>query len=130
MILYRLLRPDEDPKNGLTAKNPNSNVSVDDHVTKGSSGLPSKYISCCKSLKAVEEFAFKSVVYPKRIVRIELNKHWPSITNIIDLTEKETRETKILNEKGRNFAKHFEEVLVVGKIPPECVFAHKVINKK
>lgn len=125
MELFRLLRPSENPKNGLTAKNPDSNVSVDDHVTKGSSGLPSKYISCCKSLETVKEFASKSVVFPKIFVRIEKNEHWPQSTKIIDLTDTGTREKLILNDKGKNFAMHFKEDLVEGYIPPDCVYEVK-----
>lgn len=72
-ILYRLLRADEDPAKGLTAKDPNSVVTVDFHVSYGSNGSDSRYISCSKTLEGINEFASHSIAFPRRIVRIELN---------------------------------------------------------
>lgn len=123
MILYRLLRADENPLAGLQAKNPNSNVSVDDHVTNGSNlyANPSRYISCCKSLEAVRRFAN----YQQPIVKIELDGNNPTIHSlrIIDLTDLATlnRHIPMSNERGRNFANAFQEVLIEGYIPPECI---------
>lgn len=119
MTLYRLLRFDENPSDGLQAKDPNSSVCVEDHVTNGSSydAKPSKYISCSKSLEAVSRFA----KYQQPIVKIELpTKH---SLRIIDLTDLATLKMHIpmSNEKGRNFANAFQEVLIEGYIPPECI---------
>lgn len=55
MILYILLRSDENPLAWLRAEDPSSSVFVEYHVTHGSSlnAIPSRYISCYKSLEAV-----------------------------------------------------------------------------
>lgn len=61
MFLYRLFRPDEDGQDGLKAKSPLSDTTVFEHVTSGSGGLQSKYISTGGSLDAVKTFRIKSV---------------------------------------------------------------------
>jgi hypothetical protein len=56
-MLYRILRPNQNWELGLFATNPNSDISVVDHVTKGSqSGWKSPYISTYGSLNSVLEF--------------------------------------------------------------------------
>ncbi|XP_061173722.1 uncharacterized protein LOC133182889 [Saccostrea echinata] len=119
VVLYRLLRPNEDPSRGLYAKNPSSDVSVEDHVTDGSRGRGSRFISCCKSYSAIERFVARTWTSPVRIVQIEIDKDDSDIIEVIDLTVPETFEED--NWKGRNFASWAEEVLVVGKISPECI---------
>lgn len=83
MILYRLLRSDEDPSH---AKDPWSPTSIEKHVTRGSHGVSSRYISCSKSLSAIEKFASMSKTSPKRLVKIETRTGWSSI-HPIDLTD-------------------------------------------
>lgn len=117
--MYRLLRNDEHPEMGLTAKNIWSTVSVEQHVTFGSHGIASKYISCCKSEEAVREFASMSHTLPKRIAVFFINENFTS-TNIIDLTNPFVRNSLILNTMGRNFAAKFKEVLIEYNIPKEC----------
>lgn len=51
-VLYRLLRPDEDPAKGLKAKKPNSDVTIDSHVSYGSYGPDSRFI-CSKTLSGI-----------------------------------------------------------------------------
>jgi hypothetical protein len=56
-MFYGLLKPGEKWQDGLKAKDPNSTISVFDHVINGSSWLSkSKYISTCGNLKAVQTF--------------------------------------------------------------------------
>lgn len=119
-ILYRLLRADEDPAKGLTAKDPNSDVTVDFHVSYGSNGSDSRYISCSKTLEGITEFASHSTTFPRRIVRIELNENDPDI-NIIDLTNYYKRIQHVFTQRGINFARKFDEVLVEGRIRAECI---------
>lgn len=95
-------------------------MSVNDHVTNGSRGPASRYISCCKSQKAVDGFAFKSLTCPQTIVEIEIDLNDPSI-EIIDLTDPWTLEELVYYETGRNYARKFKEVLIEGFIPPECI---------
>ncbi|XP_061173720.1 uncharacterized protein LOC133182888 [Saccostrea echinata] len=123
VILYRLLRPDEDPSEGLSAKDPFSDVSVEDHVTYGSGGSESRFISCCKSYSAIERFVAKTWTSPIRIVEIDIDEDDPDIIEIIDLTDPETLDEYFEedNWKGRNYASWAEEVLIVGTISPDCI---------
>lgn len=105
---------------GLSAKDVNSTVSVNDHVTNGSRGPPSKYISCSKSEEAIMDFASKSITQPQTIVKIQIDPDDPSI-EIIDLTDPWTLDELVCDESGRNFARKFDEVLIEGHIPPECI---------
>ena len=112
------MRPEEDPEEGLTAKDPTANISIEDHVLHGSKfNADSQYISCCETLSAARLFASKSRNMT-RIVKIEIDKNTPGIIDIIPLSDFEIEWT---DYKGRNFANKFQEVLVVGHIPKECV---------
>ena len=124
-MLYRLLRPDECCGDGLHAKNPNSTISIFDHVIGGSHGTLSKYISTCGSWGAVNSFRSKSYD-PGLIVKIQKDK-LPSGVAIIDLRRQENRYQYIDNDvdndsirKFNNFAQCFEEVLLIGDVPAWC----------
>lgn len=95
-------------------------MSVEDHVEHGSKGPGSQFISCCKSMSAIKRFSANTFTYPKRAVEMNININ---TCNIIDLTDEGTLDLHISpwNEKARNFARHFEEVLVVGVIPGNCI---------
>ena len=111
------MRPKKDPEKGLTAKDPIANISIEDHVLHGSSpNVKSKYISCSETLSAARQFASKPY-NKKRIVKIEIDRNTPGIIAIISLSDAEIEWT----DTGRNFANKFQEVLVVGHIPKECV---------
>lgn len=120
-ILYRLSRADEDPAKGLTAKDPNSGVTVDSHVSYGSHGSDSRYISCSKTLEGINEFASHSRTFPKRIVRLKINENHPEIKSIIDLTDSYELHRHVFTQQGINFARKFDEVLVEGRIRAECI---------
>lgn len=77
----------------------------------------SRYISCSRSLEAVRRFAGQQ----QQIVRIEIHGNNPNIQQIIDLTDPATFNMLIHNQTGRNFANAFQEVLIEGFIPPECI---------
>ncbi|XP_062598051.1 uncharacterized protein LOC134259489, partial [Saccostrea cucullata] len=123
-VIALLLRPNEDPSRGLSAKDPSSDVTVEEHVTHGSRGPASRFISCCKSYSAIERFVANTWTYPVRIVQIDIDELDPGIIEIIDLTDPKIVDVYFNkdNERGRNFASWAEEVLVVGRIPPECIF--------
>ena len=123
MILYRLLRDNENPSNGLHAKDPYSSISVADHVALGSHGIASRYISCSKSLAAIMTFAAMSRTHPRRLVEISINEITDSHINVIDLTDMFTLAMYIPpdNIRGRNFAHRFQEVLVERHIPADKI---------
>lgn len=126
--MYRLLHPTENPALGLSAKDPEADVTVEEHVTNGSYGRDSQYISCSKSLDAILEFASKSCNYPRRIVEINIDESYPEIEMIIDLTDQDTLDNEIPmdNDRGRNFANYYKEVLIVGYIPKRCITQLKI----
>lgn len=128
MILYRLLRSDEDPSQDLHAKDPWSPTSVEQHVTRGSHGISSRYISCSKSLEAIEKFASMSKTSPKRLVKIETRTGWSSI-HPIDLTDAYILEKYISpeNSKGRRYAEIYQEVLIERYIPKENIICHWIL---
>ena len=83
-MFYRLLRQDESIKNGICAKKPDSTTSVFVHVTEGSYGPQSKYISTCGSSDAVAYLKDKSTK-PGKIVRIDEDNLRLNDVEIIDL---------------------------------------------
>lgn len=126
MSVYRLLRQDEDYTLGLYAKDPASPVSVFDHVLNGSWGSMSKYISTCGDRNVLQNcFVLKSVK-PGKVVMINTNMLQPN--QITDLRQQFQRNQFIplftdqeSKNKFNNFAKKFQEVLLEGYIPPNCI---------
>ena len=122
-MLYRLLRKSEDWQDGLKAKNPNSSLSVFEHVTKGSIGeFKSRYISTCGSLNSVKRLKRKTKTRGAQIVQIS-EDNLPVVK--IDLRTSSNRENhyvlgddsnKSIN-RFNNFARVYEEVLLVGYVP-------------
>jgi hypothetical protein len=121
-MLYRLLRPDEDWQLGLSAKFPNSTTSVFEYVSNGSWGSYSKYISTCGSLNSVLSFRSKSRNPRAQIVQIsEENLEIEKIdlrpaTNRMQFYINCSYSNKSINTFN-NFARVFEEVLLVGHVP-------------
>jgi hypothetical protein len=118
-MLYRLLRRYESIENGLIAKDPLSDESVYNHITSsGKVGFQSKFISTCGSLSAVLKFA--GVNEFPRIAKI-WEKNLPVVK--IYLRIQENRDNYHIgnnaneNEKFDNYARAFEEVLLVGYVP-------------
>lgn len=120
--LYRLLREDEDPKrDGLMAQDPFAKASVHDHVSYGSTSR-SQYISTSATWNAVATFAFHKKAFPKLIAKINVKKlQRIGGVSFVDLTKEENRTNYLLDSRASNFARKFEEVLIVGKIPPSCI---------
>lgn len=122
-MLYRLLRPEENWEDGLTAKNPNSHTSVVEHISTGSNrGSQSPYIATCGSLNAVLSFRSKSNISSLHIVQIS-EDNLPVVK--IDLRTWSSRRKHYVpdvdsNEsinKFNNFARVYETVLLVGYVP-------------
>ena len=114
--VYRVLRPDEDPADGLFPKDPNAKASIDDHVRFGSKpGYVSQYISATKELDVARAWAAKS---GSRIASIDLSQVPGEVT---DLSTYENRDWYLLDAKGRGYAMKSEEVIIRGAIPPAAV---------
>ena len=122
-MLYRLLGPEENWQDGLMAKNPNSHTSVFDHVSTGSNmGSQSPYISTCGSLNALILLRSQSM-YPRApIVQISEDN---LLVVKIDLRTASNRKNhyKLGSDSNasindfNNFARVYEEVLLVGYVP-------------
>lgn len=126
--LYRLLRSDENPQeNGITAKLPTANVSVHDHVS-GGSYAPSQFISTSATWGAVLMFSAKSQTLHKRVATI--NAEALTGTGFYDLTNEPNRNYWLKDDWAKNCARKFNEVLIVGGIPPSCIVRVDPIDKQ
>lgn len=119
--VYRVLRNDENPSNGLTAKNPNSKMSVEGHVVNGSRHNGSQYISTTTDIYVAKQWAAKT---GGTIVEIDLNM-LPPDAGIYDLSTDFGRSIYLKGFTANNYAKSSSEVLIKGFIPSKAV---KVVN--
>ena len=113
-IVYRNLRPDEDPQNGLVAKNPDATYTPAGHVTNGSRpGWASQFISTTRSLKVAQQWS------SGRMVAIDLDQFGGSVT---DLSTAEGRAAAgVTGITARNFANASAEVPLEGRVPSEAM---------
>ena len=131
--LYRLLSDDDILTYGLVAKNPDDRqISVAEHVANGSGDGKSRYISTCSSLGAAQHFRYlktrgrKYRYGQKDIAEIDVAT-LPMEVTIIDLRTSIDREIHELQhgmaikDRFHKFADAHSEVLLVGKVPPECL---------
>ena len=130
--VYRVLRPDEDPSENLTCKDPYSIRSIAQHVESGLR-IPSKYISTTSSFEkakkwletANEQTSWKYKKKRTTIVSIdvsEIKSNYPKIAkSAIDLTEAQNRNYFLETEKQEKFACAYQEVMFVKCIPSEVV---------
>lgn len=123
--LWRILRPDENPEDGLTAKDPQAKKSVLSHVNCGCrKGYASQYISTTASYKVAQNR--KTVEESKgltglRIAEIDLNALPKDCKlKIVDLTTEENRDEYLGNAVCKNFAKASCEVLLECDVPIPC----------
>ena len=123
--LYRVVRPDENPKKGLVAKDPSAKKSVISHVNCGARcGYKSQFISTTKSLEVARHYKTreeKKGVTGLQIVKINLNA-LPKKCNlqIVDLTIAENREKHLGKAVCKNFANFSCEVLLTCDVPIPC----------
>lgn len=132
--LYRLLSDDDIIKYGLVAKNPDDRqLSVAEHVAYGSRDGKSRYISTSSSLDAVQHFRYMKTQERCKfgngrtdIAEIDVAT-LPMEVKIIDLRTSIDREIHELQhgmaikERFHKFADAHSEVLLVGRVPPECL---------
>ena len=115
-VVYRGLRSDENPMNGLSAKNPNRGMTVEGHVSSGSRNKGSQYISTTKDADIARHYAGEGGV----VVSIRLDALGGDV-KIYDLTNETVRNQYIKHPRTRNFAAKSQEVLIEGYIPPDAI---------
>jgi hypothetical protein len=113
-VVYRNLRPDEDPANGLTAKNPNANYLPGGHVTNGSKvNFASQFISTTKSIAVANKWT------AGRMVEIDLDKY---LGQVLDLSTPEGRAANgVRGATAARLAGNSAEVLLKGDVPPDAI---------
>ena len=118
--IYRLLNDDEDPKDGLSAKDPKARKSVEEHVSMGSKpGFKSQFISATSTYKGVYTFAMKKWNDKIRIAKINITESLSLGVDIVINTNDIIEACE--SDKAINFARKFDEVLIIGFIPSECL---------
>lgn len=115
--VYRVIRDDENPTQGLFAKNPDRGMTIEGHVSSGSRNNGSQYISTTTDYNIAKE---NSVRDNCRIVKIDLNKLSDNV-NIYDLSTDDGRNNYLKGVTAKNFAKASSEVLLEGYIPADAL---------
>ncbi|KAK3609266.1 hypothetical protein CHS0354_001864 [Potamilus streckersoni] len=123
--IYRVLAENEDPKQGLVARDPTAKIKVVQHIL---GQRKSQFISTTATLDAAKMFVgLVKKKFPKqniRMVKIDVEKLMKEKdVAIIDLTNTKILETYLPEnaKMARNWAIKYKEVLVKGKIPAHCV---------
>jgi hypothetical protein len=104
---------DENPDEGLSAKNPSATYQVEGHVLNGSKrDFKSQFISTSWSEATARD------KYGGRVVRIDLSM----VTgNVYNLADKECRESLLRGSTSRNMANADQEVLIEGFVPASAI---------
>ena len=130
--VYRVLRPDEDPYDNLTCKDPNSIRSIAQHVETGLR-IPSQYISTSRNFEMAKQWLETandktSWIYGNRrttIVQIDtyiIKSEYPHIANsAVDLTNYENSNYFLGNLTQKQFAYTYQEVVFSYCIPSAAV---------
>ena len=123
--LWRILRPDEDPKVGLIAKDSEASKTVISHVNCGSrKGYKSQFISTTASYDVAVHYKKKGEekgLTGLRIAEIDLDDLPETCKlEIVDLTTAENRDKYLGNAVCKNFAKASCEVLLQCDEPIPC----------
>ena len=116
-IVYRVLRPDENPAIGLFPKNPLAEYTVEAHVRNGTR-YATQYISTTTDIEVARKWAAK---HGARIVAIDLDVVKQSGAEIIRLTTNRLREKWLNSPVARNFARASKEVVIKGTIPKDAI---------
>lgn len=124
--LYRLLRFDEKIRRGLYPKDIRSKTSLKEHIERGSGGIKSRFISCCKTISGLKKLASYTNEFHlvRLVVRINITKLDPRNVNVIDLTDESVRLKYFKsNKRAWRLASKFDEVILEPKryIPKYCI---------
>ena len=116
--LFRVLRPDEDPANGLYPKDPSANKTVFQHIRNGSQpGFQSQYISTTNDLGVALRWGLQSGA---RIAEIDSSQ---VEGNIIDVSTRDFLAPHGINypSPAYSYAISSQETLIDGYVPPEAI---------
>ena len=128
--LYRILRPDENPKE-IVAKNPAAEKTVLSHVNCG--GRPqyaSQFISTSASLEVAKYYMEKGMedgLKDLTIGKFQMDK-LPQSCQFVDLTKTVKRNFFLGNAVCNNFAKASQEVLLQCDVPIPCTVIYPPPN--
>jgi hypothetical protein len=117
-IVYRVIRPDEDPLNGLFPKNPNADKTIDYHVRCGSNkNVKTQFISTTRDINVAKKYASE---FNARIVSIDLDL---VDAPFYDLSTDSGRQQYLRRYLpfSSNFAKASAEVVIEGSVPPAAI---------
>ena len=114
-FVYRVLRDDEDPTQGLVARNPNATYKPEGFVLHGSKpGFKSQYIASSRTLAAAQENRERYGNPNQRIVKIDTRQ----ASSRTDLTGPNS---PLRGTTAKNRAAKSQEVLLTGPIPPSAI---------
>jgi len=114
--VYRVVRADEDLAQGLTAKDPTAQYTLEGHILNGSkSWFRSQFISTTTDFAYASGHAIRNNL---RLVQIDLDK---VVGKAYDLSTSEGRDLYLRGTTAKNYAKRASEITVEGYIPPDAV---------
>ena len=116
-ILYRLLRADENPAEGLRAKKPGRGMTIHGHVSSGSRNKGSQLISTSKDPTYLADTWHQP---GQRMVAIDTDKLGSNV-QIIDISTREKALAAGVGSGSANFPSKSKEVLLVGHVPAEAL---------
>ena len=112
------MREEERGPTSLVAKDPLANVRMDEHVSTGSKGYQSQYISTSSKYSAVRDLAVmkrKGDYDNLHIVKINLDV-LPNSNRVTDVTEWSNLNS-LTSPRAGYYAQSYAEVLIEGYIP-------------
>lgn len=112
--LYRVLRPEEDPRVGLMPKDLTSTKTHELHVSHGSR-TKTRFISTTKDPRVAERWLCKAGAPDSKIVRIKVDE--PLRQRLIDVSCGQN----LNGVMAKNFANSSKEVIVDGSIPAKNI---------
>lgn len=134
--VYRLQRFHEPHWQGLYPKDIWSRTSLMEHVAKGSKGVTSRFISCCKTLFDLQCLGgiTNESTRVREVVRINITKlkNYHDVT-VIDLTDETVREKHISRSSDAwGFASRFNEVILEPRthVPADCVEKIGIVHRR
>tara|TARA_R110002072_G_scaffold287464_4_gene453144 strand:- start:16877 stop:17914 length:1038 start_codon:yes stop_codon:yes gene_type:complete len=114
--VYRVVRPDENIKVGLFAKNPNATYTIEGHVINGSrTNFKSQFISTTKDLKVAKIWAERT---GNSIVKIDM-KYIKG--KVHDISTKQGQEGVLKGSTATRNATYSKEVLIEGSVSPKGI---------